>query len=182
MRKEEGTLSYFNFGHHWDYSLSSADRASINLIAWKGRDIYAGLPEDGTIPAEDEHWITTQFPKITGNHHVAIGAALVSHLSYGQHWGFNAPDWTLVLAKYKSLARDTCPLLREWTTEHWKTRPLEVEVVPPPAPPQEAAAVEKLDFELPSPPSSPPAPGVQQADPVSGESERVRIVPVTKDG
>lgn len=118
--KEEGTLDRYDFGT-WDLSLLSADRYSVNLIAWNGRYIFEGLPS-GIIPADDEHWIAVEQVRLTGNHHVAIGPALASHLAYGQPVGFATPNYDMVIQKYKSLAQDTTKNMREWSTDTWQTQ------------------------------------------------------------
>ncbi|CCG83804.1 protein of unknown function [Taphrina deformans PYCC 5710] len=117
--KEEGTLGRYDFGT-WDMHLMFEHRYSVNLIAWRGRYVFEGLHEnEAVIPADDEHWIAVEQVRRTGNHHVAIGDALTSHLAYGQPQGYAWPDYDIIIQKYKSLAKDTCRTMREWTTDTW---------------------------------------------------------------
>ncbi|CCG83807.1 protein of unknown function [Taphrina deformans PYCC 5710] len=115
--KEDGTLDKYDFGT-WDLHLQKVDRYSVNMIAWRGRYIFEGL-KDGIMPADDEQWIAVEQVRRTGNHHVGIGAALASHLAYGQPVGFAKPDYEVVIEKYKNLAQDTSKDMREWATDTW---------------------------------------------------------------
>lgn len=110
-------MDQYDFGT-WDMHMMFPERYSVNFIAWRGRYIFEGLP-DGIIPGDDEHWIAVEQVKLTGNHHYAIGRALTSHLAYGQPVGFARPDYDIIVQKYKSLARETTSLIREWNNDSW---------------------------------------------------------------
>lgn len=104
MNMEQNTMSRYDFGM-WDFHhASNPTRYSINFILWRGQTVHAG-GHMNSIPTDDEFWLTVHLPHHFGIHSAAVGRAVVSHLSYGIHWGFGKPDYRVITRKYRHLAQ-----------------------------------------------------------------------------